>query len=212
MDKRILKTKNNLKQTLLRMMEEKPFEKIGVTELCRRAQTSRITFYTYYGDKYELLQELYQDMQDEMEVRFCELQKENNPFDEAFKSYHNLVQAVIEKYDTHMDFYKHMKPVESQELWKTYYAFALKHLEEFKDNYSDRIRMKHPSRQICVSLLLGFWGFLITGYSEGMPSKEIEENALSLIDDMIGSGVYFEKAGKSSPSTPVQKKSVPDVP
>ena len=45
-----------------------------------------------------------------------------------------------------------------------------------------------------------------------MPSKEIEENALSLIDDMIGSGVYFEKAGKSSPSTPVQKKSVPDVP
>ena len=48
MDKRILKTKRNLKQTLLSMMDEKPFEKIGVTELCNRAETSRITFYTYY--------------------------------------------------------------------------------------------------------------------------------------------------------------------
>lgn len=193
MDKRILKTKRNLKQTLLSMMDEKPFEKIGVTELCNRAETSRITFYTYYGDKYELLQKLYEDMQNEMEDRFCELQRENNPGDDALKSYHNLVQAVIEKYDRHFDFFKHMKPIESQELWITYYKFALKHLEEFKDTYSDRIRMKYPSKQICVSLLLGFWGFLMTGYSERLPAKELEENAMHLIDDIIDSDVYFEK-------------------
>lgn len=196
MDKRILKTKKNLKQTLLKMMDEKPFEKIGVTELCNRAETSRITFYTYYGDKYELLQELYQDMQAEMEERFDELQKGNNPGDDALRSYHNLVQAVIEKYDKHMDFFKHMKPIESQELWSTYYNFALKHLEEFKDTYNDRIAMRYPSKQICVSLLLGFWGFLMTGYSEGADPRQLERDAMHLIDDMIESGVYFEKTKK----------------
>ena len=36
-----------------------PFEKITVTELCRAADVSRITFYTYYDDKYALADRLF---------------------------------------------------------------------------------------------------------------------------------------------------------
>ena len=53
-DIRIVKTKRHLKQALVKMLEDTPFEKLTVAELCRRAETSRITFYTHYDDKYDL--------------------------------------------------------------------------------------------------------------------------------------------------------------
>ena len=61
-DKRIRKTKKNLKQTLIALLGQKPFEQITVTELCKSADTSRITFYAHYNDKYELAAEVFQDM------------------------------------------------------------------------------------------------------------------------------------------------------
>ena len=50
-DKRIRKTKSHLRQTLVSMLDEKPFEKITVKELCAASETSRITFYTHFSDK-----------------------------------------------------------------------------------------------------------------------------------------------------------------
>ena len=77
MDKRIIKTQKNLKNTLRQMILEKPFEKISVTEICKRANTSRITFYTYYSDKYDLLEHCFEDIQEEATARFEELEKDN---------------------------------------------------------------------------------------------------------------------------------------
>ena len=53
-DRRILKTKKNLKRTLIELLSQKAFEQISVKELCETAQTSRITFYTHYNDKYHM--------------------------------------------------------------------------------------------------------------------------------------------------------------
>ena len=43
-DRRIKKTKRALKNTLIEMMTELPFEQISITALCDRAEISRITF------------------------------------------------------------------------------------------------------------------------------------------------------------------------
>ena len=53
-DRRVIKTKKNLKATLIEMMGEISFEQISITELCKRAEISRITFYAHYSDKYAL--------------------------------------------------------------------------------------------------------------------------------------------------------------
>lgn len=47
-DRRVIKTKKNLKATLIEMMGEISFEQISITELCKRAEISRITFYAHY--------------------------------------------------------------------------------------------------------------------------------------------------------------------
>ena len=61
-DRRIKKTKRALKNTLIEMMTELPFEQISITALCDRAEISRITFYSHYNDKYALVDDIFQDM------------------------------------------------------------------------------------------------------------------------------------------------------
>ena len=79
MDKRVVKTKRTIKRTLVELLATMPFEKITVTELCRAADVSRITFYTYYDDKYALADELFRDDMAKAEERYRALQAENNP-------------------------------------------------------------------------------------------------------------------------------------
>ena len=61
-DRRVIKTKKNLKATLIEMMGEISFEQISITELCKREEISRITFYAHYSDKYALADDIFSDM------------------------------------------------------------------------------------------------------------------------------------------------------
>ena len=57
-DRRVLYTKMFLKESLLELMKEKPIDKITPTELCRRAEINRNTFYTHYYTARDVLEEI----------------------------------------------------------------------------------------------------------------------------------------------------------
>ena len=57
-DRRVLYTKMFLRESLLELMKEKPIDKITPTELCRRAQINRNTFYTHYYTARDVLEEI----------------------------------------------------------------------------------------------------------------------------------------------------------
>ena len=57
-DRRVLYTKMFLKESLLELMKEKPVDKITPTELCRKAQINRNTFYTHYYTARDVLVEI----------------------------------------------------------------------------------------------------------------------------------------------------------
>ena len=54
-DPRIIKTLRHIDEALLECLKENEFRKITVDMLCRKALINRSTFYKYYADKYELL-------------------------------------------------------------------------------------------------------------------------------------------------------------
>ena len=78
-DKRITKTKRSLKAAMIEMLSKEDFEHISITELCRQAEISRITFYSHYNDKYALLDEIFDDMLRIGTEDYYRRQKENNP-------------------------------------------------------------------------------------------------------------------------------------
>ena len=50
----VQKTKKNIKEPFLTLLEEKPLDKIHVQEILDTVQINRATFYKYYLDKYDL--------------------------------------------------------------------------------------------------------------------------------------------------------------
>ena len=60
-DPRTVQTKANIKQILLELMKQMPFEKITVSQLCKEAGINRGTFYLHYCDLYAVLDELMEE-------------------------------------------------------------------------------------------------------------------------------------------------------
>ena len=57
-DRRIRYTKKVIKDTFIELLEQKPINKITVTELCTKCEINRATFYRYYEDVYDLMEKL----------------------------------------------------------------------------------------------------------------------------------------------------------
>ena len=61
-DLRIVKTKKVLFDTLIKLMRQKNFDKIKISDICDEALINRSTFYAHYEDKYELLDDFIDDL------------------------------------------------------------------------------------------------------------------------------------------------------
>lgn len=60
-DRRTAYTKNTVKDAMLELLTEMPFEKITVAALCRRADIVRTTFYLHYDSLTDVIKELADD-------------------------------------------------------------------------------------------------------------------------------------------------------
>lgn len=72
MDRRIKYTKNIIKTTFLKKLEEKEINKITVSEICKEADVNRATFYRYYLDVYDLLVSIEAEFVDNLRLIFKE--------------------------------------------------------------------------------------------------------------------------------------------
>lgn len=61
-DLRVIKTKNLLYKSIVKLMSTKSFEEIKVADICTDALINRSTFYAHYSDKYELLLDLVKEL------------------------------------------------------------------------------------------------------------------------------------------------------
>lgn len=61
-NRRVKLTKKMMKEALLELLEKKPLEKITVTEICESADVNRSTFYSYYEEIGDVLQEIEADL------------------------------------------------------------------------------------------------------------------------------------------------------
>ncbi|NLS38372.1 hypothetical protein GHU05_05455 [Fructobacillus tropaeoli] len=66
-DQRTRITKKIFRSTLIDLLKEKRLHRINVTELCRQAELSRATFYTYYVDVFDLFENIERDVYQQLE-------------------------------------------------------------------------------------------------------------------------------------------------
>lgn len=61
LNQRVAVTKRMLKEGLIRLLKEKPLDKVNITELCQEAGINRTTFYRYYELPKDVLTEMQSD-------------------------------------------------------------------------------------------------------------------------------------------------------
>lgn len=75
-DLRVLKTEKAIRSAFISLLDEKSFEKISVTDILKVALINRKTFYSHYTDKYDLADQMADDLYNDF-LKYLDLQATN---------------------------------------------------------------------------------------------------------------------------------------
>ncbi len=179
-DKRVIKTKRNLKNTFIRLLGAQPFEKINVTQLCKEAETSRITFYTYYEDKYTLVDEMFDDYNKEALADYYRLQDINNPERNTLKGYFNMLDCIINLYTNNAEFFSLTSSEKNPYLFSVFYHHIFYYVEDYIIRHDANMISKYPPKMTATLLCTG----LLSVIGECCKSKTSIQNFAPHIKNM----------------------------
>ncbi|MGM9947951.1 TetR family transcriptional regulator [Floccifex sp.] len=191
-DRRIQKTKKNIKNTLMNMLTEKSFEKINVTDICKVANISRITFYSHYNDKYALVEEIFEDFVSISKIIFYKKQLENNIHNDSVKSYCNILDTIFDLFDRYPSFFSCISPDKNPYLSLQLYDYVLKTVELHTKEESHTHILRYSPRQITAFLCFGLAGFINESQNEGMDKEVIKQQTKQLLMDTVRSNVIIK--------------------
>ena len=192
-DKRIMKTKRSLKTAMIEMLSKEDFEHISITELCRRAEVSRITFYSHYSDKYSLLDEIFDDMIKIGTEDYYRRQEENNPSGRLAAGYVNMLDSILELYYDRFDFFQHTNPEKNPYLASRLYSIILDTVEMHTLHVKKRLRLKYSPKKIAGFVCFGMLGFVNESHQDKTPLAQIRQEARELMTDLLKSGILTEQ-------------------
>ncbi len=193
MDKRIVRTKRHLRDTLFAMLQNTPFEKINVSAICTRASVSRNTFYTYYGDKYELLEDCFEEVDSKRRERFAQVIEKAAHSEEPYFLYDSLIDSIL---DTCHEFFGFVRPTtDYEEFIFFYYRYLERQMEEFIREHEQVIKPKYPIRQLSAFLTTGVMSFAYLGETHAESWEKNKALCHDLIRDLIDSNIFDMKIG-----------------
>jgi AcrR family transcriptional regulator len=103
MDRRIVKSKRALKDSILSLMQKKDFKDISITAIVQEADLNRGTFYKHYQYKEDLLNEIIDDVISDLIASYREPYKDRETFEVSKLTSHAI--KVFEHVKKHANFY-----------------------------------------------------------------------------------------------------------
>src|SRR5207244_11868374 len=97
---RVRRTQKLLREALIELIEERGFEALTIGELTSRAMVSRAAFYRTYQDKYDLVEQIFEEAMSALLNAVGDLGREHPPairvtFFEPIGEYDRLYQALL---------------------------------------------------------------------------------------------------------------------
>src|SRR5579863_2943673 len=97
---RVRRTQKLLREALIELIEERSFEALTIGELTRRAMVSRAAFYRNYQDKYDLVEQIFEEAMSTLLKAVGELGQEHPAeiwvtFFEHIAQYERLYRALL---------------------------------------------------------------------------------------------------------------------
>lgn len=182
-DRRVKKTKRQLRLALMELMCEKPQKHISVRELAERADINRGTFYIHYKDVSDLLQQLEDEMADRLSEMCC-LHARNTEID----SYPFLTDLYGFMLDN-ADICKVLLGIDGDIAYRQRICGILH--DDFLYDFLSRFYPENRQKleYFCAFIVSGNLNLALTWLNEG--AKESPEEMAQLAGEIIMKGVGF---------------------
>lgn len=169
-DRRVKRTKKALRDALLTLLENKSINQISVTELTNLADVNRATFYFYYTDLLDMLQQI----QNESYQAFKNIINESTSSIttiEGFTEYCERLLSYCQEHETLVRFI--INNDANNQLYKQIRILMLNNIPNSKDVYDET----NPARYSTNFILTAMVGIVIDWMDEGMkiPAHDLAE-------------------------------------
>ena len=188
-DLRVRKTKANLYKGLLQLMEEKTFEEIKVTDICKISIINRSTFYDHFNDKYELLASLIEDLKQELIEHLNKTKEVENIKEyylEIIKSLLEYIEKNINVYSSIAIIKKNNNSIAFDMIFDASIEAVNKRLKEQYTNLSNI-----PIEVISLFYVSGVTKVLIESIKD--PNTFHRQNLLEYLETLIPDFEYLKK-------------------
>ena len=184
-DLRVTKTKMNLYEALMKLMKEKTFEEIKVSDICNIALTNRSTFYDHFADKYELLDSLINDLEKDLIKKL----EENNIYSNAKEYYMQMIKIFFNHISDNINVYssflrKNTNSIVMDMAFDTIYKDVENHIKK-----SDKLL----TTEIPVDIITEFYVSAVVNVCLKYikyPNRYKKEDILKYLDVLIPDKIY----------------------
>ncbi len=169
-DRRVKRTKKALRDALISLLEKKPITEISVTELTTLADVNRATFYFYYTDLLDMLQQI----QNEAYQAFKEVLSESTPSITTIEGFTDYAESLLTYCKEHEALVKFIiKNDTNNQLYKQIQILMLNNIPNSKEVFD----VNNPARYSTNYILNAMVGIMIDWMDEGMkiPPHDLAE-------------------------------------
>lgn len=194
-DLRIQKTRKALKQALIKLLSEKSFEKISVTDICKESSISRITFYTHYDHKYDLAQEIFTDYMDIGRNVFQSKETkimDNTQSKNDIQNFTIFVDCVSDIIVANPNFFRPILEQDNPYLLSVFTNILLDTVEKLVNQHETVRKTRYSSRQITGFLIYGIAGFVKEAKGQNIPFSKTKEDVKQLMTNILEQGIIYE--------------------
>ena len=107
LDIRVIKTKRAIREGVLQLLSEKSIDEISITELAQVAQINRKTFYNYYQNPHQILDELENELAEEF-VAAVNASDWNDWYDGQNFDFHKIFSCITKSVQENRETYRHL--------------------------------------------------------------------------------------------------------
>lgn len=180
MDLRIKRTYKLLINAIRELLNDRPYDKITVTDICKEAMINRATFYKHFEDKYHLLMFAIKEIQDDFNNSNL---NSSDDFNNPKPYYLRIFRNVLEYLDSNPQFHQLLLATsETTPIMSTIYQATIDDITS-KLEFNESIGLTHT---IPISVIANFYaGALISATHYWLKNRQSVS-----IDEMVS---YIEK-------------------
>lgn len=160
-DRRVKRTKKALRDALLALLEKKPINEISVTELTNLADVNRATFYFYYTDLLDMLQQIQNETYQAFQEVVGDSPASINTI-EGFTEYAETLLTYCKEHEMLVKFI--IKNDTNNQLYKKIQLLMLNNIPNSKETFD----INNPARYSTNYMLNAIVGIMIDWMDEGM--------------------------------------------